>query len=198
MGSWFVISMNVYEAILSRRSIRRFQQKPIPIELLKKFVNGARLAPSAANLQPLEYFVVTDKELCSKVFETLGWAAYIKPKWAPSEDERPTAYIIILVKDPNNKWYSRDASLASENIVLAAEEEGIGSCIMCKIDREKLQEILKVPKDMIVDSVIALGYKAEKSVVEDFKDSVKYWRDENEVLHVPKRKLENIIHVNRY
>jgi len=192
------MSMDVYEAILSRRSIRRFQQKPIPIELLKKFVNGARLAPSAANLQPLEYFVVTDKELRSKVFETLGWAAYIKPKWAPSEDERPTAYIIILVKDPNNKWYSRDASLASENIVLAAEKESIGSCIMCKIDREKLQEILKVPKDMIVDSVIALGYKAEKSVVEDFKGSIKYWRDKNEILHVPKRKLEDIIHVNKY
>ena len=55
--------MDVYEAILSRRSIRRFQQKPIPIELLKKFVNGARFAPSAANLQPLEYFVATEKEI---------------------------------------------------------------------------------------------------------------------------------------
>lgn len=198
MGLWFVVFMRVYEAILSRRSIRRFQQKPIPIELLKKFVNGARLAPSAANLQPLEYFIVTEKDLRDKVFETLGWAAYIKPKWAPSEEERPTAYIIVLVKDASNKWYSRDASLASENIVLAAEEEGIGSCIMCKIDRDKLQEILKVPKDMIVDSVIALGYKAEKSVVENFKDSVKYWRDDNEVLHVPKRKLEDITHLNKY
>ena len=54
--------MEVYEAILSRRSIRRFQQKPISIEILKKFVNAARLAPSAANLQPLEFFVVTDKK----------------------------------------------------------------------------------------------------------------------------------------
>ena len=198
MGSWFVVSMDVYEAILSRRSIRRFQQKSIPLELLKKFINVARLAPSAANLQPLEYFVVTEKNLRDKVFETLSWAAYIKPKWAPIKEERPTAYIIILVRDTNNKWYSRDASLASENIVLAAEEEGIGSCIMCKIDRGKLQEILNISKDMIVDSVIALGYKAEKPVIEDFKDSVKYWRDKNEVLHVPKRKLEDIFHVNKF
>ena len=60
--------MNVYDAILSRRSIRRFQQKQISIDLLKKFINAARLAPSAANLQPLEFYIVNDKELCSKVF----------------------------------------------------------------------------------------------------------------------------------
>lgn len=188
----------VYEAILSRRSIRRFKQKPIPLELLKKFINGARLAPSAANLQPIEFFIVTNKSLCRKVFVTLGWAAYIKPKWAPSEEERPVAYIIMLINDLKNKYYLRDVSFASENIVLAAEEEGIGSCILCKVDREKLRKNLKIPKDIIVDSVIALGYKAEKSVVEDYKGSVEYWRDENEVLHVPKRKLEYIVHLNKF
>jgi len=191
-------SKNVYKTIISRRSIRRFQQKPIQLELLRKFVNAARVAPSAANLQPLEYFVVTYNELCYKVFETLGWAAYIKPKWVPSEKERPTAYIIIIVKNSNNKFYLRDSSLAAENIVLAAEEEEIGSCIICNVNREKLQDILKVPKDMIVDSVIALGYKAEKSVIEDFNGSIEYWRDKNQVLHVPKRLLKDIIHINKF
>ena len=190
--------MDVYEAIISRRSIRRFKQKTIPTELLKKLVNAARLAPSAANFQPLEYFVVTDKDLLDKVFDTLGWAAYIKPKWSPSQEERPTAYIIILYSDKNNKFYLRDSSLAAENIVLAAEEEEIGSCILCNVDRVKVHEILKLPKNLSVDSVIALGYKAEKSVVEVFKGSVEYWRDENEVLHVPKRKLEDIIHINSF
>ena len=75
--------MNVYESILSRRSIRRFKQKEISLDILKKIVNSARLAPSAANLQPLEYLVITDKNLCSKIFETIGWAGYIKPKWTP-------------------------------------------------------------------------------------------------------------------
>ena len=190
--------MDVYKAVISRRSIRRFQQKPIKLELLKMFVNAARLAPSAANLQPLEFFVVNKKELCNKVFETISWAGYITPKWTPIKKERPTAYIIILVKDTNNKWYPRDAGLASENIVLTAEGKGIGSCILCNIDRDKLQEILNTPKEIFLDSVIALGYKAEKSVVEDFKDSIKYWRDEKEILHVPKRKLENIIHINKF
>ena len=191
-------SMSVYETILLRRSIRRFQQKPIDIELLRNFVNAARVAPSAANLQPLEYFIVTEEDLRLKIFETIGWAGYIKPTWKPSKNERPTAYIIILVKDINNKYYMRDVGLASENIVLAAEEKHIGSCILCKIEKNKIQEILKIPDNLHVDSVIALGYKAEQSVVENLKESVEYWRDENEVLHVPKRNLDDIIHVNNY
>jgi len=191
-------SVSVYEAILSRRSIRRFQQKPINIELLRKFVNAARLAPSAANLQPLEFFIVTKNDICSKIFETIGWAGYIKPTWKPGKNERPTAYIVILVNDITNKYYPRDVGLASENIVLASEEENIGSCILCKIEKDKIQEILKIPDSLHVDSLIALGYKAEEAVVEDFKDSVKYWRDKNEVLHIPKRKLEDIIHVNEF
>ena len=191
-------STNVYETILLRRSIRRFQQKPINIELLRKFVNAARVAPSAANLQPLEYFIVTEEASCSKIFETIGWAGYIKPTWKPNKNERPTAYIVILVKDISNKYYLRDVGLASENIVLAAEEKQIGSCILCKIEKNKIQEILKIPDTLHVDSVIALGYKAEQAVIENLKDSVKYWRDENEVLHVPKRNLDDIIHVNNY
>ena len=190
--------MNVYDAILSRRSIRRFQQKQISLDLLRKFVNAARLAPSAANLQPLEFYIVNDKELCNKVFETLSWAGYIKPKWTPGIEERPVAYIVMLVRDTSNKWYLRDVSLASENIILAAEEKEIGSCILCKIDKQKLREILKIPEEVILDSIIALGYKAEKSVVEDFTGSVEYWRDDNEVLHVPKRKLEDLLHINKY
>ena len=192
------LSNSVYNAILARRSIRRFKQESIDIEVLKKFINAGRLAPSAANLQPLEYFIVNEKKLCSKIFETLSWAGYIKPKWTPSVEERATAYIIVLVTDVNNKYYSRDASLATENMILAAEEENIGSCILCKINRDKIREVLKIPNNIEVDSVIALGYKAEQPVVEDLKESVKYWRDKNEILHVPKRKLENVIHINTY
>jgi nitroreductase len=191
-------SIGVYDTILNRRSIRRFLQKEIPIEILKKFVNAARLAPSAANLQPLEYFISNEKKLCSEIFETLSWAGYIKPKWTPAEDERPTAYIIPIVTYPENRWYERDVSFASENIVLAAEEEGIGSCVICKINKIRLNKILDAPENVIIDSVIALGYKNETSVVEDFIDSVEYWRDEKEVLHVPKRKLDDIIHINKF
>jgi nitroreductase len=190
--------MKVYDTIIARRSIRRFHQKPVNLTILKKCVNAARLAPSAANLQPLEYCIVTDKELCTHLFEALSWAAYIQPKWAPTEEERPTAYIVVLVKDTKNPYYERDVGFATENIVLAAEGEGLGSCILCNIERGKIQDLCNIPLTLAVDSVIALGYKAEKSVVEDMNDSVKYWRDKHDVLHVPKRKLDDIVHINKF
>ena len=190
--------MKVYDAILSRRSIRRFKQKPIDEKLLENMINAARLAPSAANLQPLEFVIVNNKNVCLKIFKTLSWAGYINPKWVPTENERPVAYIIIINKDPKNPWYQRDSSFAAENIVLTAESKKIGSCIMCKIDKDKIKEILKIPREFIVDCVIALGYKAEEPLIEDFTDSVKYWKDEKDVLHVPKRKLKKILHKNKY
>ena len=190
--------MDVYEAILSRRSIRRFKQKSIQLDVLKKLVNAARLAPSAANLQPLEYLVVNEENLCSEIFQTISWAGYIKPKWIPSAQERPAAYIVMLIKDAENKWYLRDVSLASENIVIATEAEGLGSCILYNINRNKIRQILSIPEKIIIDSLIALGYKDEKSIVEEFKDNVEYWRDENNIMHVPKRKLKDIIHLNVY
>lgn len=190
--------MDIYDVFLSRRTIRRFTQNPVALPLLKKFVNAARLAPSAANLQPLEYLIVTEERLRAKLFETLGWASYLQPKWVPSEDERPMAYIVILVTDPKNPFYQRDVGFASGTIVLAAEAEGLGSCVLCNIDREKIRSIFTIPSTIAVDSVIALGYKAEKPVVEDLEGSVKYWRDDQDVLHVPKRKLDDIIHSNKF
>ena len=191
------MTKNTYETILQRRSIRRFQQKPIKLNLLKKMINAARLAPSAANLQPLQFIIVNEKKQCEQIFETIGWAGYL-PNWTPNKDEQPTAYIIIISKDTNNKWNIRDASLASENIVLTAESENIGSCILLNFKKEKIREILKIPKKLEIDSIIALGYKAEKSIAENMKDSVKYWKDKKQVLHVPKRKIEDIIHINKF
>jgi len=190
--------ISVYNTIISRRSIRRFQQKPIKIEILKKLINAARLAPSGANLQVLEYILISDKDLCSKIFDTIGWAGYIKPTWKPIEKERPISYIIVLTNDIDNRYYLRDVGLATENIVLTAESENIGSCILCNIKRDEIRKFLNIPDSLHIDSVIALGYKGEQPVIENMKDSVKYWRDESEVLHVPKRRLKDIFHINKF
>jgi len=97
-----------------------------------------------------------------------------------------------------NQFYLRDVGLATENILLYAEGEHIGSCILCNINRNKLQEVLNIPHRLGIDSVIAFGYKGEIAVAEEFTDSVKYWRDELGVHHVPKRSLDNILHYNKF
>lgn len=191
--------MNVYEATTNRRTIRRFKQKPIPFETLKKIVNAGRLAPSSANLQPIEYIVIDEANLVENVFETLKWAGYISPAGDPPTGERPVAYIIILAnkkKNPGN--CERDAAAAIENMILVALEEGIGSCWLGSIDTNKLTDILELPEHIKIDSVLALGYSNESPQIEEIKDSVKYWKDETGILHVPKRKLDDILFYNKY
>jgi len=191
--------LNAYEAAVSRRTIRRFLQKPIPMEVLKKLLNAARLAPSGGNVQPCEYVLVTEKDLLEKVFNTLKWAMYLAAG-APREGEKPVAYVVVLINTRKRAEGGEvDCAAAIENMVLTAWEEDIGACWMASIDREKLREVLAIPDYCRVCFVVALGYKAEEPVVEDMRgEDVKYWRDENGVLHVPKRRLEDIVFFNSY
>lgn len=191
--------MNFYELILSRRSIRQFKSKPISKDILEKLVNTARLAPSAANRQPLEFIVVDEEEMGRKIFSCLKWAAYIAPQGDPRPGHEPVAYIVILVNTGiKERGYEYDAGAAIENIILAAWEQGVGSCWLLSVERDKIQDILKIPMTYKIDSVIALGYPDEEPIAEIMEDSVKYWKDSTGRLHVPKRKLEDIIHFNRF
>lgn len=191
--------MGVYEVIISRRSIRRFKDIPVPRETLERCVNVARLAPSAANMQPLEYVVINDDQLIPQVFATLRWAAYIRPLGDPPEGKRPKAYIAILKNTKGSIPESAyDIGEAVENMILVALAEGIGSCQFGAVDRDKLRKILNVPDGYEIPLVLALGYHDESPVEEPFNGSVKYWRDKDGVHHVPKKKLETILHWNAF
>lgn len=189
--------MNVYDTIIGRRSIRRFKQNPIPYAVLKKYVNVARVAPSAGNLQPLEYIIVDKDVLLAKVFATLKWANYLEG-WNPLDMERPVAYILILMNSeicPRGGEY--DVGMAAENIILSALEEGIAACCVGSINKGRLGDILRVPDKYDIELVISLGYPNEKSIAEDMENgSIRYWRDEKENIHVPKRNLDKILHRN--
>ena len=197
----FMSEVNEYTRILRSkfRSIRRFQQKQIPLDNLQKLVNAGRIAPSVANLQPLEFLIVYYEKLLPEIFATLKWAGYIAPKGNPSAGKRPTAYIVVLVnKKIISLNYERDIGASVENILLTALENGIGTCWVDTVDKKKLRKILNIPEHIIIDSVIALGYPDESPVMEEIAESVKYWKDKNNVLHVPKRKLKDIMYINRY
>jgi len=189
----------IYETITARRTIRKFRQEPVPRDVLERLVDAARLAPSAANLQPLEYVVVDAAGPRAEVFPCLKWAAYIAPAGDPGPGEEPTAYVVTLANTKiREKMFEYDIGAAMENMILAALEEGVGSCWMLSIDRDKLRAILGVPDDYRIDSVLALGYPAEEPAAEVMGDSCKYWKDEAGRLHVPKRALKTVLHVNKY
>ncbi|HCA34379.1 MAG TPA: nitroreductase [Lachnospiraceae bacterium] len=185
--------MEVKEAIEKRRSIRHFSPKPIEKNQLYELVRIARLAPQAANVQPLKFMIVHQKELLEPVFSCLKWAGYL-PGYAPKTGYHPTAYIVILVDTDLKKQADTDAGLAAENLMLAAVGEGLGTCMLGAVDRVRLRKILGVPDNMDIHSVIALGYPAEDPVWEEKdSDSIKYYLDESGRLHVPKRRMNEIL-----
>jgi nitroreductase len=191
--------MSLYELMLSRRSIRQFKPDLISRDILEELVNSARLAPSGANLQPLEFVIVDDEELRRKLFPCLRWAAYIVPEGNPKPGCEPTAYVVILVNaDIRKNGFERDVGAAVENMILTAWEGRIGSCWIASADTNRIQKILKIPENYKVDSVLALGYPDEEPIAEEMKDSIKYWKDSKGRLHVPKRRLDDVLHFNGF
>jgi len=190
--------VNVYELIQKRRTIRRFEQKPVLDELLQRCVDAARIGPSGANLQPLEYIVVSDPEQCQQVFPHTAWAGYL-PDWSPAPEERPTAYIFILTNTDVCGNAPMDVGIAAENIALVALEEGVGSCMIGSLDHDALRGVLDVPSRCEISLTVALSYPAEQpEMVPMTGDSIKYYRDEDGTLKVPKRALEDVLHWQQY
>ena len=190
---------NVYDLAVARRTIRRFKPAPVPRDLLERLVNAARLAPSAANVQPLEFVIVDEAGIKAEVFPALKWAAYIAPAGDPGRGEEPAAYVVTVVNSKlREKMFEYDVGAAMQNMILTALAEGVGACWLLSIDRDRLRAALGVPEGYRIDSVLALGYPAEEPAAEVMGDSCKYWKDAGGRLHVPKRALATVLHVNTF
>jgi len=198
--------MDVYEAAISRRSIRRFKDIAVPYDALEKCVNAARLAPSARNRQLCEYIIIDDEQLLPKVFDSITtWAGQPKPKGGAPLGHSPKAYVIILINSTleaelggTRRTTIYDVGLAAENIILVALEQGIGTCPILSFNENELNQILNIPDDYGIALVVALGYPDESPVAEVSTFPIEYWIDSQGRRHVPKRKLEDITYRNKF
>lgn len=179
------------------RSFRRFRESyPVTETLMTQWVNNARVTASAANKQPLRYRIVTDGDQCARVFETLSWAAAL-PDWdGPKEGERPTGYIVMAVdsKTFEGELWRFDAGIAAQTIMLASTEEGFGGCMILSFKRKQIKEILDMPEGLEPVLVLALGRPIEDvRLVDTEGNDTTYYRNENQVHFVPKRRLEDVL-----
>lgn len=186
--------MNIYQLQKSRRTIRKFQDKRIDEDVLIKFVEYARLSPSGSNTQPVKYMIINDNERGDKIFPNTHWAGYLKGAGTPSFDERPRAYILLLVDTTIKEGCQHDIGAAAQTIQLMAHNEGIGCCWIGSINRDEVVQICNIEGHLKIDTLIALGYPAESPVSEDVKDGdIKYYKDETGRLHVPKRRIDEVL-----
>ena len=186
--------MTVKEAIFARRTIRKFTQEKIPREKLMELVDCARVAAYPANMQPLKFAIVENKETLDKIFPFTKWAGALE-NGTPKEDERPTAYIAVLgdtkIK-PANGGYEVEAGAAVTNMMLAAQEMGIASCWLGAIVRDKIHGVLNLDESLSVVYLLALGYPNQKSRMVEMTD-FKYYESDDGTINVPKRSLDEVL-----
>jgi nitroreductase len=198
--------MEVFDAVVNRRSVRIFKEKPVGYDVLEKCVEAARLAPTAMNSQLCEYFIADEKNIVAEILDSVAlWGGVPKPAEGWSPEKKPVAYIVVLINRELEKERGcgrdnafLDIGLALENMALVALELGVGTCIMTGIDKKRVGQIIQAPAKYEVAAMLALGYPDEKIVLESTDGSVKRWVDEQGVRHIPKRKLEDILHHNKF
>ncbi|QJB57867.1 nitroreductase family protein [Pseudodesulfovibrio sp. zrk46] len=188
--------MDFKELVARSRSRRKFDQSvKINVNDLIDLVDTVRLIPSGMNIQPLKYVVVADEDLCSEIFPHLGWAGYLKDWKGPDEGERPAGYIIVLLdKDISENPYI-DHGIASQTIMLAAAEKGLGGCMIATVNRKKVMQVIGIGEQYEVLLVLALGVPTEEVTVEPLPSDgkIEYWRTSDGKHHVPKRSLDDLI-----
>lgn len=147
--------MSLVDLILSRRSIRKYEDKDIPEEVLRQILETGRQAPSAVNRQPIHFVVVNERELLNNLCNNLI-ARFVK--------RAPLA--IVGCADTKSlltgKWAVVDATIAMQNMVIAALTFGIGSCWIGACNEKKVKELLKIPDELKVVAVLTFGYPAEQ------------------------------------
>jgi nitroreductase len=141
--------MEVFHAILGRRSIRNYLDKPVEDEKLLKVLEAARWAPSSRNTQPWTFIVVKNEETRKKLKELAYGQDFV---------HQAPVVLVVCTKEGSN-WVN--IGLAIQNICLEAYELGLGTCIVGWFDREKTKELLGVPNGWEVAYLIPLGYPAE-------------------------------------
>jgi nitroreductase len=197
--------MNVNDAIQKRRSIRRFKNKPVPYAALEKCIDAGRLAPSGRNQQCCDFIVINDAKVLPGIFEHIGGSAKLPPdKGGPTTEQAPQAYTLVLINktregDPKRRPVTLvDVGLAAENIMLQAVDEGLGCCPILMFNEAELKMLLEIPDSHDIALVITMGYPDESPVADIVKDSTNIWVDEKNVRHVPKLKLADVNHHNKF
>jgi len=166
--------MDALEAILTRRSVRKYTEGEIDDTYIQQLIEAAVSAPSAGNQQPWHFIIIDNRKILDKI-----------PEFHPHAKMLKEAQKAILVCGDINLekykgYWMLDCSAATQNILLAARVLGLGACWLGVYPREeriiKLRKLLEIPENVIPFSIISLGYPAEKQekIRREYKSRIHY------------------------
>lgn len=185
------------DLVLKNRSYRGYDEsRDISLEELTDMVAHARLTPSSVNMQALKYYLACDREETDIIQPLTAWARALK-KPVPYPGHCPRAFIIICQDthiSPSLQAFQRDVGIVAQTMLLRAVEMGLGGCMIGSFQKEELHAALHLEDHIRPLLVVAIGKPDETIVLEDAQgDDITYYRDEQDVHHVPKRTLKELI-----
>lgn len=194
--------MNLAELAQKNRSYRGFAQNPrLTDAQLEQLVALTRHCASSMNLQPLKYFISNDEKNNALIQRHTLWARRLGQIHLPHPGCEPTSFVLILhdlTIAPNAAAFAMDVGIAANIILLGAAETGFGGCMIGSFSAPAISQALALPEHLKLMLVVALGKPNETVVLHeapsDFIDQNHYYaRDENDVHHVWKRPLQDIL-----
>jgi len=146
--------MDALEGIKQRRSVRKYDPKPVAERDLLAILEAGRQAPSAANRQPWHFVVVKDKEVRRKLAAACSGQAWMAD----------AGVIVAGLGKPsiNEKWYAVDVAIAMQNMILAATALGYGTCWIGAFEHDRVRDLLEAPEDMCVVALTPIGVPADR------------------------------------
>ena len=144
----------MFDVILGRRSIRSYEDKEIPEDVLDQILEAGRQAPSAANRQPYRFVVVTDSNIKNE----------LKGLFSRFLEKAPVVVVgcADIKARLTGKWATIDTAIALENMVIQAWSLGVGSCWIGSFNEQKIKKLLKVPENWKIVALVTFGYPAEE------------------------------------
>ena len=153
--------MDIYTAISTRKSVRAYEDKPVPEDILTRILEAARIAPSASNRQEWRFIVVRDAETREQLVSAarnqrfVGEAPVVLACCAETDEHKmPCGHLS----------YTIDVAIAVDHITLCAAAEGLGTCWIGAFEEQQVRDILGIPKDIRVVALLPLGYPVDPSL----------------------------------
>lgn len=191
--------MMLRDLLLNNRSYRSYDSsRQVARDELLDMIECTRLAASSMNMQPLKYRLVYEADEVAKFAPLTKWAGSLKTIKLPPEGHHPTAYIVICHDTQiagNMQTFLRDVGIVAQTILLAAVEMGLGGCMIGNFSADEASEVLSIDKKYIPNLVLAIGKPDEIIILTESKpnESIKYFRDDNNIHYVPKRSIDEVV-----